>query len=512
MKTTLLITFTVLLFKTGDAQETNYSLPETGFYSDKIPFIIGKISGNIFIWENYRKGRKNILNIYDSSMSLVNSISEHVLPWDGELYQLNCINQSDSFLIILQYYRNRTFYCMMATYNEKGNLLREPVILDKIKNIDPFSMRAYLYQFIKVPDKPQYALARALTFTGNEELACDCILFDKGKVEKKLSFSIPFSNNGAAYTPFVIDNNQNIVFATCLNDFTKETATEIIVQKVNTASENISSVTQIVHGKILYGMSVAINRETNDYNLIGLYSDSSGMDADNTINAKGIFITKLNDSLNTANNEYFSFAEIAALKGNSKYKTSFSEPQIGYANNNSFTIVSSLYVTKPDSLVAKQYWQFSHIPLYKFHSQSEYPRVNPSRQVFPRDAKDFTVINEGLIIFYYDTNNGLQWTRTLYNQSNYQQSPLVGRSIIARSQKGLRIIYPNTDYMTNHQNKLLSYLEISSKGKILRNTDIFNNSPYEIETSEGIPVDENEIVFPCIARHGRLAFMKVRFE
>lgn len=466
---------------------------------------------NILIWENSRG--KNLLRIYDSSMQLVASVKERLLPWNSRLYQVNCINLADSFYVIIQYATTRYFYCIAATFNERGNLLHQPILLDREKNEATSLPIIKVFRFMTSPGKSQFCLIRYTNNATNKEWECNCISFDKKMSIHRVSFSIPAEDNGAEYTAFVLDDYQNIVFATYKSELTDEQlVTKITVKKISTPDQDISSVTDIVPDRILYNMSIGINKNTHHYNLIGVYSDSADIDSDNKVKARGIFVTRLSDSLTSVTEAYFPFNSIPGLSGDSKFEKASSTPGIHYADHGAYYATAHSYVSKTDSSLLYQNGWADTSPLFLVLNQNRFKRTNPARTGMPGSVNNISIANAGLIILFFDRNDLLRWSHALSNEARGQLWPAVGSAALIHSNDLLRIIYPNTDFLTYRQNKLLSYIEVSNTGKVIYTSYLFNNSPYEIETSKGVQIDEDEIVFPCIARHGRLAFIKIAFE
>lgn len=559
MKKIILISLLLLYFEKNYAQDKKYSLPENGDYYSKMPYVIGKVKGNILIWENYGHGNKSIIRVYDNNMKLLKSVKASFIPYGSEVQQINFINQQDSFTIFIQYYLENSFYCSKAAFNEWGKAVSSPSRLDKIKDAEKSGL--FLYRFMHSRDKKSYGLVRAITDKKNENLLCDFILFRDNDAMKKMSFTIPVSGSGYSYTPFYMDNQQNIIFGNYKNIPTGNLASILTLFKINTAEESISKVTkEEIPQKVLYTVSILVNNLTNDYDVIGLYSDTTKVAAYLYLQPDGIFLSRFISDLSSMNYSFYPFNTIDELNEFKEYDKIFTRPEILAAANNNFSVTVPVSVTRPvppgseDNKASK-----SHSPLYYQTSPSIYPTLTQTypyplvpapyslsiaqeqsmrSQLFNEWAEGLNdntgtvnyntgaeALNQrnqtvkaevlpgspGMLIFYFDQSNQLKWSFALTSKSRYQLIPEAGAANISHSRSGLEIIYPNNNFLTNNQNRLLSYIKVSNDGKIADSSQIINNSPYDVQTLKGTQIGDNEIIFPCIAKHGKLAFFKVAF-
>ena len=148
MKKLCLLFFWILLTVSMDglAQQITYSEPDREDARAMGFEVIGKISGKILVYKNYRD--LNFICVFDNNMKMVqkqkiNYLPEKLLSTDFQLYP-------DFAYLFYQYQRRNVLYAMAVKLDANGNKIGDPIQLDTTNNMTYASNSKCIYRSYSV--------------------------------------------------------------------------------------------------------------------------------------------------------------------------------------------------------------------------------------------------------------------------------------------------------------------------------------------------------------------------
>lgn len=197
----LLISFDI------SAQKITYSNPEDEDSRQLSAYeIIGKVSGNIMIYKNYRDD--HYITLYDQQMKMTSKEKLPNIP--DRLINSDFINYPDFAYMIYQYQKKSTVYCVAQKIDAQGKAIGDPVEMDTT-HIN-FWASNRVYNMINSDDKNKIAVFKLNTKSEKIHYLTTCV-FDKDlKLLNKHRMSIPMPNRYDYLTEFAIDNAGDIAF------------------------------------------------------------------------------------------------------------------------------------------------------------------------------------------------------------------------------------------------------------------------------------------------------------
>ena len=468
--------------------------------------IIGRVKDNIVVW-NYNSSdrhstKKSELLVYNNKLQLLNTVSfKHIAT---EILSIDFINEGNSFAAILQYPVNKSVCYKLISFDAYGNITDTQTITqgsdyEMIKSendksfvlikTDTTKMRnaiALQYHFIKND---------SLVHSGKYILPFDTLYSSLGKAildDDKLVFSVTDSIiNGTKLTVFKLDlkNDSSINTIRILNNGQLNWTNGLISKSSNyyLLTSQWSNYDSNQTGTKIFLWR--LNKDLTDKNADTVLSGNDSMN----ICLKQIYYYKLNLSV-LKNNTLDIFITADEIKDKPIYLYS---PEYGLLNNvnrysHNFTIPpeneqngDGYYGVLDDPKV------LSYLALY-------YTRYTASGQVIkpqPQPAT-FTILN-------IDAQNNLKWSQCFNASGITDISYLIKHSISINTPNALHIIYSVPVDKKNKQS--LTDIVLHADGSYTTHPIISMNLKYSYMVEEGMQLDENSVLFPCVIK-GKRAF------
>lgn len=156
----------------GQAQQITYSEPDREDARAMGFEVIGKISGKILVYKNFRD--LNYICVFDNNMKMVqkqklNYLPDRMLSTDFQLYP-------DFAYLFYQYQRRNVLYAMAVKLDADGNKVGEPIQLDTTNN--PGVSNNKIYSILFSDDKQKIMIFKISS--RNERMhILTTLLFDK---------------------------------------------------------------------------------------------------------------------------------------------------------------------------------------------------------------------------------------------------------------------------------------------------------------------------------------------
>jgi hypothetical protein len=208
----VLLSFFLVLSLDLSAQKIIYSDPQEEDSRQLSAYeIIGKVGGNILVYKNYRDD--HFITVYDQQMK--QTAKEKMAKVPERLINSDFINYPDYALMIYQFQKKSTVYCVAQKIDANGKTVGEPVEMDTT-HIN-FWANNRVYNTTSSDDKQKIAVFKLNTKSEKLHILTTAV-FDKDlQVISRHRISVPMPDRYDYLTEFAIDNNGDLGFLRASN-------------------------------------------------------------------------------------------------------------------------------------------------------------------------------------------------------------------------------------------------------------------------------------------------------
>jgi hypothetical protein len=483
--------------------------------------IIGRVKNNIIVWmytysSNWRKTNSDIL-VYDNEMKLIHKTSfKPIVP---EISSISFLNEGNSFAAVLQYPINESFIWNLIRFDADGNIVDTQTIA-----------HAKDYELLKSEDDKSFALERITPSEMNNAIAIKYVFVKNDAIIHADKFTLPFDTLSCAIGKAFLTDDK-LIFPVI--DSTRDNS-KLTVYKLNLSNNSSSNTIRKINNGYLNWVNIDINESDKYYQLtsqlISYDSDAAGakiftwqLNKDLTDKNSDTLLCYNNSMSSCLQNIYYYKLNSIALRNNTSDVLITAE-DIGnapiplyspsyYAYNEIASYGSSFYEGRVLSMIPQKdlngngIYMGSNVssgPTWGSRSGGSYPRYTPSGLVIkPRlQTAAFAVLN-------VDAQNKLNWSRCFNASEINDISYLIKHLVSVNTPNALHIIYSEPVDKNNRQS--LTDIVLHADGSYTMHPIISMNLKYSYMVEEGIQLDENSVLFPCVIK-GKRAFAKYTIE
>ncbi len=512
-----LIFFCVNLSINLSAQNFTYS-PALNNLSYTESKIIGRVKDNIVVWMytysyNWRKANSEIL-VYDNNMKLLHKTSfKPIVP---EISSINFLNEGNSFAAVLQYPINESFIWNLIRFDADGNIIDTQTIA-----------HAKDYELLKSANDKSFALIRTAPSEINNAIAIQYVFVKNDEIIHSDKFTLPFDTLSSAIGKAFLTDDK-LIFPVI--DSTRDNS-KLRVYKLNLSNNSSSNTIRNINNGYLNWTNIDIN-ENDKYYLL----TSQLMNRDSDVAGAKIFTWQLNKDLTDRNTDtllsyadsmnnclqniyYYKLSNVSLRNNTSDVLVaaedigntpiqSYSPSYSYYGNNEVVSYIGSFYEGRVLSMIPQKDLNGNGIYMSSnvssgptWYSGGSSPQhFTPSGQIIkPRlQTAAFAVLN-------VDAQNNLKWSQCFNASGITDISYLIEHSVFVNTPNALHIIYSAPVDKNNKQS--LTDIVLHADGSYTKHPIISMNLKYSYMVEEGMQLDENSVLFPCVIK-GKRAFAK----
>ena len=456
------------------ARSINQDKPNTKFQ------IVGEVGGNILIYKETSYER--FISVYDKQMVEIDHQSLSFLP--KEIFDVMFINYSDFCYLIYQHQDKHVFYCSAVKLDPMGKKLGDIIDLNSVEI--HYVANSGIFQNIISEDKHYLMSIFGNSHRGHLDYQCSYNLFDDQLQLKKTSqFAIRLSGNDAVFTPFLLDNLGNLVFASTWKDSVARNSSKIVLLVKKLQVDTIASYLLVANTGKLDQVKVKIDNLNNRYILSSLYYKK------NSDKIEGLFTTSWD--LNTGiwgGNSITPFS--IGSSGLKNDKTHFEELDDCFIKDILTEKEGHYIVVVESEILPYMYYRWSlpvdandilvNNPIFFDYPKSRYN--SHSRLFFTGEMS----------LFDFNPDNQLVWNSRI----SKKQTDLTGNAQLSyklvKTPTNIHILYNS---MTSVK-PLLTEDTVSAGGKVGNYPTAWNiDLQYGIMVRLGRQINEQQMLFPC---------------
>ncbi|MFN4285375.1 MAG: hypothetical protein ACK4E8_05365 [Lacibacter sp.] len=217
--THILLTFLLLQLLAAvplTAQRIFYSEPDRDD-SRNIQFeILGKYNNNYLVYKNYRN--RHYISIYTAEMKQKDKVLLDFIP--ERVSSVDVFSNPENVVVIYQYSRKNTVYCMGVRIDGNGKTIGEPVQLDTTQlNAGSDSK---IYTALASDDRQKFMVFKMRNRYRDEFQFQTLLLSNNLLPIRKAAFTYQIENNKDAIADFYLDNEGNFLFTHVMRQGQKE--------------------------------------------------------------------------------------------------------------------------------------------------------------------------------------------------------------------------------------------------------------------------------------------------
>lgn len=488
----------------GIGQQITYSEPDREDARAMGFEVIGKISGKVLVYKNYRD--LNFICVFDNNMKMVqkqklNYLPERMLSTDFQLYP-------DFAYLFYQYQRRNVLYAMAVKLDADGNKIGEPIQLDTTNNIS--SSTSKIYSVLFSDDKQKIMLFKISS--RNERMhILSTQLFDKElNLLKKSRVGIEMPQRNDFLSEFIIDNDGDLACirasGTSQNDNINKVT--LVTKKANEDYVRFSDLS--IKGIYLDDIRIKADNLNRHYIVTSYFSKLRRGNIDGLyyyLWDKDLQKEMLNTT--TAFNDEFR----TDAKGDGNPKTAFNDfflKNIILRKDGGFIVISeSAYsstrgntLSRWDYLYGSPYW--SQLDYYSWNSPlGYYPWWRSS--AFNTNLTRYYADNVTVISF--DPQGKMEWSNVI-RKSQYDDNTdnFIGFGMLNAGDR-LHFLFNVQEKRDN----ILSDQSIAPNGQINRNPTFKNlDRGYSFMPRHAKQVGSRQLIIPCQYR-GYTCFAKLDY-
>ena len=498
----------VILPALSNAQRIFYSDIERDDYRQMNFEIIGKVSGAIHVYKNYKN--KNDISIYEPDMKLRSKIRLDYLP--DNLNNVEFVTYPDNYLMVYQYRKKNVMYCAAARINGEGKLQEEPLVLDTshMKNDNEIKV----YSMVSSDDKKQIMLYKV--FRRNDRYyTLTTLLYDKElKLQHKSVMTYPVDDRNGVFNEFVLDNDGDLAFgrATVQGNRDQISKFTFILKK---AQEDTLILHPIDMKEFALDEIKIRPDNTNRRFILSSFYYKAGKP-----NIDGLYTVVWDKPKDTMQAQYrFAFDDtlrMDARTDNVSPKVAFNDYFIRNlipTRDGGYAVVTELYYTNSRTMGWNRWdylYGYNSFSPFDYSYFSPYYPYNSWRWADPWNRYGNNIVRhfaENIMIFFFSRDGKLVWSNTIQKKQFDDNTDMFLSYYLFNTGTEVRFLFNQLE----RRELMLNSATINAQGQIKRDPTLKGlDKEYDFMPRYGKQVGLREIVLPCMSRNF-ICFAKLDF-
>jgi len=504
MKNLFLFFISTIFYSAVFSQEISYTQPESQD-SRQLNFeIIGKIRDNFLIYKNIRNNYA--VCSYDNSMRLINRVDLKFMP-DNTL-NVDFVTYPDFAMLIYQYQRRSTIYCMAVKINADGKLLTDPVQLDTT-HINFFASNK-IYSTVNSEDKSKVMIYKIQRKNGKFNFTT--LLFnDSLQLLHRSAIATSFDDRKDMFSDFFVDNNGNFVFTKGNKSSTKDFIEDLTLITKQADADTFSMNNLDLKGNYLDAIKLKIDNDNKHYVINSLFYEKKRG------NVEGIYTAVWDiDQKNIITQQFQNLSDSirAIAKTNGNNKTALNDyfiRDIVLKKDGGFILTAEDFYSQSRGTPWNRYDYLYGYPMfspYNYYMFSPYSYgYGYGRYPYYYSRGQDRYYYNNILVLNMDMSGKIDWASVI-NKSQYDDETdnfLSYATMLTGGQ--LHFLFNSLE----RRSLLLVDQSVSGSGKVTRNPPFKSlDRGYQFMPRYGKQVSANDIIIPCVYRN-YICFAKIEF-
>lgn len=198
------------------AQRIFYSEPDRDDSRNLQFDILGKYNNNYLVYKNYRS--RHYISVYSAEMKQKDKVLLDFIP--ERVTSVDIFSNSENVVVIYQYLRRNTVYCMGVRIDGNGRPMGDPVQLDTTQL--NMSNDSKIYTALTSDDKQKFMVFK-MRNRYRDEFQFQTLLLSSNLLPiRKAAFTYQLENTKDAIADFYLDNEGNFLFTHVMRQGQKE--------------------------------------------------------------------------------------------------------------------------------------------------------------------------------------------------------------------------------------------------------------------------------------------------
>ena len=472
--------------------------------------IVGKMSGNVLIYKNYRD--LHYMTVYDTDMKMTEKNRLEFMP--EKVVDVELVQYSDFIYLYYQFQKRGIQYAMAVKLDAHGKKMSEPVVLDTTNMAGSNSNK--VYTFLTRENKQQVLVFKISTKNDKAHLLTS-LLFNKELVlQKRSMIRVPMPERNDFLTEFALDNEGDLV---CIRG--SGTAQNDNINKISLITKPAFADSIVVRNLKLTSIylddiRVKVDNVNKHYLVTSFYSKLRRGNID------GLYYSvwdKFQDKELATMNTIFTpdFRADAKMEGNQKeaFNDFFLKNIVLKKDGGFFIAAEAAYSTSRgnalnrwDYLYGSPYYSSIYSPMdyYSYYSPLGY--YPWSRYSMMNNNTVTRYFADNVVLLSFDKMGKMEWSNVIRkSQFDDNSDNFIGYGILNTGDKA--------HFLFNIQDKrdmVLSDQSLYPDGQIDRNPTFKNmDKGHEFMPRYGKQVGARQMIIPCLFR-GSTCFAKIEFN
>ena len=469
--------------------------------------IIGKLSGRILIYKNYRD--LHYITVLDADMRMLEK-NKIDLP-NPRLLSTEFLVYPDFAYMIYQYQKKGALFCGAIKLDANGKQVGQPIEMDSTENVNT-AVNAKIYSVINSEDKQKILIFKVNSHNDKQHILTTCLFNKELQLQKKSKLSINMPQRNDFLSEFTVDNDGDLACIRASGTSSNDNINKVTLITKSANSDNFTSTDLKLNGIFLDDIRLKADNINKHYLITSFISKTRRG------NIEGLYYAVWDKILNKESlNAVTSFSEElrSDAKGEGGIKAAFNDfflKNIILRKDGGFIIIAeSAYSTSRgntlsrwDYLYGSPYW--SPADYYTWRSPSGY---------YPWGYNNMNNINNTLTRFYADNvavisfepSGRVEWSNVV-RKSQYDDNTdnFIGFGLLNTGDQ--------LHFLFNIQEKrsmILSDQSITPMGQIDRNPTFKNmDKGYDFMPRHAKQIGLRQAIVPCQYR-GFTCFAKIEF-
>lgn len=464
--------------------------------------IIGKVTGNILVYKNYRS--ENIICVYDNDMKLKERVKLKDMP--ERIINADFIGYPTHGYMIYQYQRRNVIHCMALKIGGDGHPVGDKVELDTTQ-IGAFQSNNKIYSMLNSEDRNRIMIIK-INRKNDRNHMLTAMLYDTALNQQyKHRMNIPMANRNYYLSEFQLDNEGDLFFTKCMSSNNNDYVVKLELGHKPRNLENCNFYPIDTREKTLDEVRLKpdnVNRKViinafyytkRNGNIDGMFAALWGKDSLKTQFAEA---NPFNDTLR------------AEAKGEASVKTAFNDFFINHIipkKDGGFIIAAESNYSTGN---ANPWNRWDYLNRYPYFTSYDYYDLGGRYWFWSGDRwgrQSVTWHNDNIAVFSFNARGQMMWSNVVHKDQSddYTQDYLSYQMIITGGQ--LHFLFNNKE-----KNDMLMYdHSVSPSGHVTRNPTLKNlDRQRTLMPRYGKQVSSRQMVFPCMYK-SYLCFAKIEY-
>ena len=482
-----------------NAQRITYSEPDRDDTRTLNYDIIGKINGNVLIYKNYHEA--HFLSVYDIDMKLISKERLAYLP--DRTSNVEFINYPDYFLLIYQFQKRNTVYCMGAKVDGKGKLISDPVLLDTTDIASNSASK--IYSVIHSDDKQKILIFKINTKNDKENIVTTVLVDPTLNQLHRSRTLIGMPEKNDFLTEFQVDNDGDMACIKAWGTAQNDNISKITLLTKPAFEDEVKSADLRLNGLYLDDIRLKVDNYNKHYLITSFFSKQRRSNVDGLY----LFLWDKNAAKELyTNTATFSEELRAEARGENSVKMAFNDFFLRHLlmkKDGGFVVASEANYTTTRGNSSFSRWDYMYGNAYMYPGYYNYgsPYYYPGSRF--NNYNQTRYFSDNIAVFSFDEKGKMEWSNVLHkSQFDDNTDNYIGYGLINTGDQ--------VHFLFNVQEKrqtVFSDQTISPDGQIAHNGTLKNlDKGYDFMPRHAKQVGARQIIVPCMYRN-YVCFAKV---